>query len=564
MRRLLENTVLTSIVNKHRYILWGCMPLFLLILSLGGVYIFAQLSLKEQVEKNIQHLITFMDGIVDNAVNVADQAQSLLDQPCAPVMDRLRQLSLTYPLVHTVNLAENGRFYCTPLPMPHVLLADTDGAPAEPPRVAAGAHHPAGTWQQRIALVASNQIDMPQPMMVLQQNHGRRSVMVVMDTDYIRAMMNMLSEDDQMLLIIGDRFLSPSGQLAPRTTIATSRLQITGQSTHYPYALRMLITPGHLFTHIISTYSYIILLLVAMALVMSVLIRNGLRASGSLKFNMIQGLKRQEFEPYFQPVMDAAGNFCSGGEILSRWQHPTDGFISPDIFIPLAEKSGLVVPLTQQMMRQVAAVLIRTPVSWGQPLHIAFNISASQLVNHQIVEDCRQFQYKVQHKNVILVLELTERQFIDVTAKTLDVMAALKALGVEIAIDDFGTGYSGLAYLGKMDANFLKIDQSFVAMIEPDGSPATLVDVVIDLASRMGMQIIAEGVETDMQRQYLLAKNVAFQQGYLFSKPLPMSQFAGWLSDHQPDADAPATAPMQDAAALPADRPATPPGGGQG
>jgi len=124
---------------------------------------------------------------------------------------------------------------------------------------------------------------------------------------------------------------------------------------------------------------------------------------------------------------------------------------------------------------------------------------------------------------------LTERQLIEINDTTLSVMDALQHLGIGIAIDDFGTGYSGLAYLSKLRIDFLKIDQSFVAMIEEETTTRIIVDVVIDLANKLNIKLIAEGVENMRQRDYLLAKFVSYQQGYYFARPMSMSQFTHYF-----------------------------------
>ncbi len=125
---------------------------------------------------------------------------------------------------------------------------------------------------------------------------------------------------------------------------------------------------------------------------------------------------------------------------------------------------------------------------------------------------------------------MTERQSIEINDVTLQVLSALQEIGVRIGIDDFGTGYSGLSYLSKMNIDFLKLDKSFIAMIALESTTKIIVDVVIDLAQKLNMQVIAEGVEHLHQKQYLLDKKVIFQQGFLFSKPLPIAQFQRYFS----------------------------------
>jgi sensor c-di-GMP phosphodiesterase-like protein len=521
MRLLPNASIFSKLTNKYLMLLWVTIPLCFFFLSLVIVGYLAQQNLKNAADHDIRSSIRFIDMVLNDANDTAELALPLLGSPCSVVIDQLRILGIKHSLVRTVNMFNKGEIYCGPMPLlsPQRQII---------PLVATGnASSPDIKFQGGTSLIPGIAV------IVLLRYRGTGGVSVVVDTQYMRYMMNLVSVNNKLTVIIRDQFLSPQGQLLPVNGMHKDFIAVRGQSQKFPYELQAQISQERFIQYVIETYGYILFFSIAISIVISLLIRNWLKALTSIKSTMVQGLKRNEFELYFQPVIDAASETCVGVEILTRWRHPTDGMVSPEIFIPLAEESGLIIPLTQQLMRQIATIIARSPASWRENIHIGINISALHLASWQIVEDCRDFQRVVKGKKISLLLELTERQFIEVNDETLEILSALQELGVLIAIDDFGTGYSGLSYLSKMDIDFLKLDQSFVAMIEQENTTRIIVDVVIDLAKKLDMQIIAEGVENCQQKDYLLNKKVYFQQGFLYSRPLPMAQFHNYFNKDQ-------------------------------
>ncbi|NDO81952.1 hypothetical protein CJP72_14610 [Citrobacter sp. NCU1] len=215
-----------------------------------------------------------------------------------------------------------------------------------------------------------------------------------------------------------------------------------------------------------------------------------------------------------------------GCEILIRWSHPTLGIFPPDSFIPLAERCNLIVPMTQALMVQVRKEFAPMVHLLPKDFHFAFNISASQFKDFNLVEDCRTFIQAFSDNPVKLVLELTERELLVTDGATEMLVAELHKLGVLIAIADFGTGNSSLKYLQSFNVDVLKIDKRFVSNIGIDSHSIHIIDNIIDLASRLHLQTVAEGVENEVQAAYLKARNVTYLQGYLYGKPIPMDEFA--------------------------------------
>jgi diguanylate cyclase (GGDEF)-like protein/PAS domain S-box-containing protein len=241
----------------------------------------------------------------------------------------------------------------------------------------------------------------------------------------------------------------------------------------------------------------------------------------ALEADMRHGLERAEFLLHYQPQVDANGD-PTGAEALVRWRHPRRGLVSPAEFIPLAEETGLILPLGQWVLESACTRL----AAWGaRPetagLSMAVNVSARQFRHPEFVRQVLAVLERTGANPRRLKLELTEGLLIDNVEETVARMIALKAQGVGFALDDFGTGYSSLAYLKRLPLDQLKIDQSFVRDVLAGGNDATIARTIITLGQSLGLAVIAEGVETEAQRDFLARHHCDGFQGYLFSRPVP-------------------------------------------
>ncbi|MGL4602839.1 MAG: EAL domain-containing protein [Iodobacter sp.] len=239
------------------------------------------------------------------------------------------------------------------------------------------------------------------------------------------------------------------------------------------------------------------------------------------------GLANNEFHPWFQPLVDAKSGEWIGAEVLVRWIHPDAGIISPDQFIPEAEKYNLSIPITTMLMEKTAHILNSN--SFPENFSISFNISTSHLRSDILINNCTCFLAET--NKVKLVLELTENEYIAMDETITNKIASLSNMGILIAIDDFGTGYATLDCLGKVNAVELKIDKSFVNDMLTNPKSACIIDNVLSLASALNMIIVAEGIETTEQKNYLILREVDLLQGYLFSKPVPEAEFFKLLNN---------------------------------
>jgi diguanylate cyclase (GGDEF)-like protein/PAS domain S-box-containing protein len=252
-----------------------------------------------------------------------------------------------------------------------------------------------------------------------------------------------------------------------------------------------------------------------------------------LENQLRNAIKHNELELFYQPKIDSCTNIMHGAEALLRWRHPEHGMIPPDRFIRLAEESGLIVSIGEWVLR-TACRQISTWREAGLPVvPIAVNLSAQQFMHSDLSYLSSLVSNSLEAAGIepdLLELELTESMLIRNANRTIGILSSLRQMGVSLSIDDFGTGYSSLSYLKQFDVNLLKIDKSFVADIQSADTGGTIAIAVIGLAHALGLEVVAEGVETEEQRRFLIDHGCDLFQGYLFSRPVPASDFAQKLA----------------------------------
>lgn len=260
---------------------------------------------------------------------------------------------------------------------------------------------------------------------------------------------------------------------------------------------------------------------------------NGMMAGDGLTPGSLRlALARGEIVPWYQPLVCGRSGAPGGCEVLARWPSPRHGLLLPDHFIGLAERDGLIIALTRRLMQQVARDLGPAAARLPAGFHLAFNIGPRHAAHPELIADCRALQAALAGCGVQIVAELTEREPLTATPAVTAMLATLHAAGVRVALDDFGTGYAGLACLDELDIDIIKLDRRFTARTggAADGaSPVLMAELVIGIAARRGLEVVAEGVETPAQQAWLCRHGVRWQQGYLFAPPLPAPEFLQYL-----------------------------------
>lgn len=260
-----------------------------------------------------------------------------------------------------------------------------------------------------------------------------------------------------------------------------------------------------------------------------------LRAHHTLGLDLRKALAAGEFEVYYQPLVTLETGVISGFEALLRWHHPLRGMVAPAKFIPVAEETGLIVPIGEWVLHQACA----EAAAWPDGLKVAVNLSPIQFKKGNLPQVVLATLKNAGLPAARLELEITESIFLAESKTNLATLRRLRALGVGISMDDFGTGYSGLSYLRAFPFDKIKIDRSFISELGESGDCMAIIQAVTNLGSSLGIPTVAEGVETEEQRSLLRAVGCTEMQGHLFSQPIPASEIAELLSPqpNRPQAD---------------------------
>ncbi len=246
----------------------------------------------------------------------------------------------------------------------------------------------------------------------------------------------------------------------------------------------------------------------------------------SLETDLRKALEKEEFVVYYQPIFDVIGNRLFGFEALVRWQHPTRGLVSPNEFVPIAEETGLIVPLDMWVFDRACQQM----VSWKKQfahcasLKISINLSAQDLRQSNLIENIDRILADTGLEGEFLTLEITESMLIEDIDRTIDLLLQLESRKIQLSIDDFGTGYSSLNYLHRLPVDNLKIDCSFVSQMQAENRNYQVVSTIIALSNQLGLTVVAEGIETSQQLQQLQQLGCELGQGYLLSKPIPADE----------------------------------------
>jgi diguanylate cyclase (GGDEF)-like protein len=245
-------------------------------------------------------------------------------------------------------------------------------------------------------------------------------------------------------------------------------------------------------------------------------------------------IERSEIRVEFQPIVELATGRAVGAEALCRWQHPTRGLISPDVFIPLAETSGLIQPLTEYVLRNAVGHL-RSWRAAGE-IGVSVNLSMRSLLDEALPDMVAAVLAETGVPAAAVTLEVTESSIMSEPIRTIGIVNRLSAMGLRLSIDDFGTGYSSLSQLHRLPVDEVKVDRSFVQDLAHHREDVAIVRAIIDLGRSLGLEITAEGIEDDRTMQLLAGLGCTNGQGFHLSRPLSPALFARWLAAHRQEA----------------------------
>ncbi|MCD5328374.1 EAL domain-containing protein [Chromobacterium piscinae] len=460
-----------------------------------------QASVRQQVDQGLQ----LVDGILDQADEAARILLPLAGGSCDKAVYSLRRQVAVAPFVRSTVLLDGDNVYCSSL----------SGSTrwAMPAR---------GFVQGRMQLLSGNAVTPDVPLLYYRLNRGGDAAVATVDGRYLQLALQDVSDRILVFLQVGDHWLGPR-RYGEGTMPARGQVEEIRHSSRYPFTVRSSYDVPAWHRHLWSHHAPLTVILLLLGLSAGATLYWLLGRPASFTDELRRALANDEFEGYLQPIVQPGLPDWRGAEVLMRWRHPREGLIRPDLFIPRAEESGLIVEMTRRMMDAVLAKLTKLPLA--PDFHLGVNISRAHLQEGGLYGDCRRWAGLLAESGAVLTLELTEREMVAITPEVEALFRRLDALGVRVALDDFGTGHSSLVYLQQLTVGGLKIDQSFVAGIGSDGLSGHIVDSVAELAAKLGLATVAEGVETAEQFDYLSRLGVGWLQGFYIARPMPLDEF---------------------------------------
>lgn len=480
---------------------------FLLGAFLFGEFYFRMLL---QQKRNMEFARAQLDTLFTHVVKSGNKMMVLVGAPCnEKTIKELRENLAITPNIGNIELAKKGRVYCSSL---------------------AGNHTLHEIRKQNRMYLSSDVKSLPGHMFILFNfQKGEYSLYTSTDGYYIESILESASIYFPVFIGMQVDLNGVGERLYYKRYLKPFKSTVSIKSENYPFILSSKITMKLAIAKI-SNYArfeiFIFSLLTLLFGIFYYILNNRTETQERI---LGVAMERNEIKPYFQAIMQGNPPKLIGCEVLVRWKHKGD-LISPDLFIPLAEKSGLIIPLTRKLIKDVVEIF-SVGVQLPSCFYISFNVSVSHLCSPSFVSDFELFLSNAPSQ-VSLVLELTEREILIEDEYLAENIQTLKNLGVRFALDDFGTGYSTLESVQKVPVDFIKIDKTFVSGIVTNNVYKKIVENIVDLATRLNVSLIAEGVEEKEQLEALGDMADMAYQGYLFSKPLSENDFKHWLKNN--------------------------------
>jgi len=464
-------------------------------------------SLKRDLHLRIEQAIESTDVTLSHAEKAASMVEPFLGKHCdETVLTGLRTIVATVPDVRTVNLVRDDEIYCTSVFGDLNFKNTWEGGP--------GNH---------LLLMGGNKVT-PTRSLLVYRSSGRDgfAAMTGIDGYYLYNILQILQDGPPLYLNVGNRFMAQDGRVFSSLNIAHS---VSKKSTRFDYAILADGVIRITWTEFLRSQRGPLMMTAFFTLILTFLFSRYLYYMNTTEFLLRHAIRRREITPWIQPIVDAHSGRIVGGEVLLRWQHPQRGFIPPDVFITLAEQNGMIKEITRECFSSVITAGKDKEVDCSEPLILCFNISAKQLQDEDVVSLCQNFQVSVLARSFKIVLEITEREFIEDSEPTSRMVNRLKELGVGLSLDDFGTGNANYSFITIFEPEYLKIDKSFITGVGKYELSTTVVESIISLAGKTGCKVIAEGIETLEQRSMLHSMGAHLLQGYFFSRPVPLDDF---------------------------------------
>ncbi|SFR07551.1 EAL domain, c-di-GMP-specific phosphodiesterase class I (or its enzymatically inactive variant) [Enterobacter sp. kpr-6] len=509
--------------RRKRVFVCVLMAVSTLILTLGSRYITERNLNRERILLFTSHAVSALEKVLIPLNEGRTRLIPLVGLPCEEAHLALRKQAASLQTVRSIGLIQKGILYCSSIfgfrDVPIRELQPSLPSPAP-----------------RLLLSTDNSLLKGSPILIQWFPTGDEGESGVMEVVNINLLTSLMLEPQKPLitsvsLTVGDRHLVYGAGVVGALPALNGEKRFKQASSRFPFAINVR-GPGAselALKHLPSQLPLAIMLSLLVGYFAWLATAN--RMSFSWEINL--GLAAHEFELFCQPLLNARTQQCEGVEILLRWNNPRQGWISPDVFIPIAEEHNLIAPLTRYVLTETQRQLALFPAT--PEFHIGINVAASHFRRGKLIQDLNHYWFNA-HPVQQLVIELTERNAL--VEADYRIARELHRKGVKLAIDDFGTGNTSLSWLEKLRPDMLKIDKSYTTAIGTDAVNSTVTDIIIALGKRLHIEMVAEGVETPLQAKYLRQRGVHILQGFLYAKPMPLNDFPTWLasSRQQPPA----------------------------
>ena len=448
-----------------------------------------------------------IDAILTEAVSAAKTAQDVAALGCT----RAGQLELgtqaaLKPHLRAIMIQQHDAIMCTSLPGNGLLLV-----------------HPERFPHERLMLLPGSQAVNGVPVLLFQMPISNGRVIISISDAHLHDVLAGAPDESHLALVVGSRMIQPGGEVSDVSPLTSSTSRMS--SKYFSFSMVWQAPAFLSVTRLVQQGWSLILLVLMLSVAVGTLLRRYMGKSTSFEEDLRKAILKGDIVPYYQPIVNGNTGALYGVEVLARWKHPKSGFIPPDVFIPIAERSGLIIPLTRGLMAKVVSQLKPLVPRLPEGFHIGINISARHINAPSFIGDCSVFEKGFDGNKVKLVLEVTEREPLMDNPHLVKNLNMLHQAGFVIALDDFGTGYSGLSCLDALSIDYIKIDRSFVNRVSEEKDSTLLLDCVIELAKKLSLSIVAEGVETKEQLEYLNRNQITLLQGYYFGKPVSYLDF---------------------------------------
>ncbi|MGG7778428.1 EAL domain-containing protein [Klebsiella aerogenes] len=472
-------------------------------------------NMQDDVDNSVRHTSSQIDRILDEQRGSLKDVSPLTVFQCTQrTKKNLSTISVNYKYIASISILKDHTFFCS-----SALFRENKSFTLNSDK------------DEGLLLWSDDEKTDMVRWLSLWKKQNSRIIMSTVDINFILDLLDSLPEEIHPVFSVNGLNLSKDGVATFKKT--DSETLSIGSDVMYSY--RIFYKYLDCWDHLYDGKYFHVFFVCFISLLIGFGVYLFLSKKTSIQKTLELSIEHGEIVPFFQPIISTSTKKIAGVEVLARWISPELGFIAPDIFIPVAEKSNQIVPLTESLAVQVLQSLELLKNNIPDGFSFSFNVSHSHLQDSNFETFVSELNRSLSFYQCCLTLEITERENIVFNKETMVKLERIKQHGVKLSIDDFGTGFSNISYLAEEQFDNLKIDKMFIKKVNHLCNNA-LIESVIDMAKKLKISITAEGVETEEQLQYLEQKNVDFVQGYLFAKPMNVNGLFDYLEQNNTNA----------------------------